>query len=106
MTDPRLDRLRQVAELVRARAASALEANRQADASLARQIAALRDGAAGTDPDAFQRAGGEARWRQWRQTRIAALNRDRAGLRVARAELTEAAARATARVQVLDRLVD
>lgn len=106
MKDPRLLRLREVAELVQARAAAELGANKRADAAVQDKVRALRDQKSGTEPDAFQRAGGEQIWRQWRDHEIAALNRERAKLRVAQERLAEASARATARVQALDRLVN
>lgn len=106
MNDPRLSRLREVAELVQVRAAAELGANKRADIALQDKVSALRDQKIGTEPDAFQRAGGEQIWRQWRDREIAALNRERALLRVAQERLAEASARATARVQALDQLLD
>ncbi|TDL90565.1 hypothetical protein [Meridianimarinicoccus aquatilis] len=106
MNDPRILRLRQVAELVQARAAAELGANKHADISIQDKVSALRNQKIGTGPDAFQRAGGEQIWRQWRDREIAALNRERALLRVAQERLAEASARATARVQALDRLLE
>jgi hypothetical protein len=104
-TDPRLARLRAVADLARARAWSELAENRRADAALGAQIDALREQAPGTAPDPFQCAGGDWRWRRWRDGRIAGLNGERARLRAGRDALERAAALATARLQAIDRLL-
>jgi hypothetical protein len=105
MIDPRLIPLREIADLSRTQAIGRLEANKRAEAEIEDQIAALRHVVTTGTLDAFQAGGGEAIWCKWRDQKITLLNQQRARLRVAREALSQEAARAVARVQVLDRLI-
>lgn len=102
--DPRLPRLAALASLVQRHAVAALAANRQKEAALAAEIAALRVESAGTDPTDYTCSGAAARRLRWAAARIARLNAERAMLRAERDGLARAAARAVARDQVLERL--
>jgi hypothetical protein len=106
MTDTRLIRLQQIAEMVRVRAIAELDANRRAEQDLERQVVELRSVGGDCTPGAFHRAGRETVWLQWRDSRIVEINRERALLRVARDDLVQAAGRAAARVQVLEQLAN
>ncbi len=104
--DPRLPRLKALADLVQQRAVAALAANAHRDARLVAEIAALRAEIADTAPTRFACAGGAVRRARWCTARIASLNAERAQLRAAREALAQAAAHAVARDQVLARLLD
>lgn len=102
--DPRLPRLAALAALTQRHAVAALAANRQREATLVAEIAALRAESAGTDPSAYACSGSAARRLRWCGAQIVRLNAERAQLRAARDGLARAAARAVARDQVLSRL--
>lgn len=100
-----LERLRQLADLVKAEEMARLGTLKSQVAEVQDQIAALRlsVGQAGQDP-AYCQTGGDARWARWCQQEIGRLNMALARLRAAEPEQARKTRLAVARTQVLGRL--
>lgn len=99
----RLAGLCRLAALQRDRDAAARDALDVEEAALKARAQALQAQSRGTAPEAYQRAGHQARFDLWLERELARINERRAALRADHARLADRAARATVRAELLAR---